>query len=136
MTNTETVNRPLNINATAAEPYSVNLWGSHPDAGNDDCWTGANFATKDEALGLYRALAGSIGNFELASKLDEATGHDWEFAEIDGPDIYDVSINPDQPRQRKHRRERDNSDAQWKHENAMQAGMAFGCDGYNDAMGW
>lgn len=27
-------------------------------------------------------------------------------------------------------------DDDWTRERAMQAGMAFGCDGYNDEMGW
>lgn len=117
-------------------PYSVNLWGSHPDAGNDDCWTGDEFATLDEALACYRALSGSIGNFVLAEQLDKVTGHDWEYVEIDGPDVHDVSRNPDQARQRRHRRERTRGDREWQREIAHQAGMAFGCDGYNDAMGW
>lgn len=30
----------------------------------------------------------------------------------------------------------DNRDDDWRREQAMQAGMAFGCDGYNDAMGY
>lgn len=120
-----------------AKPYSVDLWGSNPDeTDNDDCWTGENFATLDEALACYRALAGSIGNFALADQLDKVTGYDWEFVVIDGPDVHDVSPNPDQPRQRRHRRERQADDREWKREQAMQAGMAFGCDGYNDEMGW
>lgn len=28
------------------------------------------------------------------------------------------------------------SDVAWRQEIAMEAGMAFGCDGYNDAMGY
>ncbi len=117
-------------------PYSVNLWGSHPSAGNDDCWTGDEFATLDEALACYRALSGSIGNFALAAQLDKVTGNDWEFVEIDGPDLNEVTANPDQPRQRHHRREVKRSNADWQREIAHQAGMAFGVDGYNDAMGW
>jgi len=29
--------------------YAVNYWGSHPDLGNDDCWTGLDFATEAAA---------------------------------------------------------------------------------------
>ena len=29
--------------------FSVNLWESHPDEGNDDCDTGADFQTEAEA---------------------------------------------------------------------------------------
>jgi len=116
-------------------PYSVTLWGSNPDeTDNDDCWTGDEFDDKEEALALYRALAGSIGNFELAAKLAEACGNDWEFVLVDGPDIHEVYANPDQPTQRRHRKERERGDDDWRRERAMQAGMAFGCDGHNDAM--
>ncbi len=119
------------------KPYSVTLWGSNPDVTDeDDCWTGAEFATLEDALGCYRALTGSIGNFDLSEQLDKVTGYDWEFVMLDGPDVHDVSPNPDQPRQRRHRRERAREDAGWRRERAMQAGMAFGCNGYNDAMGW
>lgn len=136
MTNTK--NKALTaVRAMRDSTYSVDLWGSNPDeTDNDDCWTGASFATIDEALELYRALAGSIGNFELAAQLDKVTGHDWEFVCIDGPDVHDVSPNPDQPRQRRHRSERRRQDGEWQREHAMQTGMAFGCDGYNDAMGY
>jgi hypothetical protein len=117
-------------------PYSVSLWGSHPDACNDDCWTGDEFATLEDALACYRALAGSIGNFALAEKLSKVTGHDWEYVEIDGPDVHDVLRNPDQKTQGRHRREAQRSNAEWQREIAHQAGMAFGCDGYNDMMGY
>ncbi len=30
----------------------------------------------------------------------------------------------------------DVNDDDWREEMAMQAGMAFGCQGYNDVMGW
>lgn len=35
--------------------YSVNEWGSHPDAGNDDCWTGEDFDTLEEAEAAFAA---------------------------------------------------------------------------------
>src|SRR5262245_39391157 len=37
----------------AEHPYSVLLWGSDPDAGNDDCNTGVDFATREEALAAF-----------------------------------------------------------------------------------
>ena len=61
---------------------------------------------------------------------------DFEFVVIDGPDVHDVTANPDQPSQRRRRRERAREDREWKRERAMQAGMAFGVDGYNDEMGY
>ena len=30
-------------------PFEVNLWGSHPDEENDDCWTGIGFETVEAA---------------------------------------------------------------------------------------
>lgn len=113
-------------------PYSVNLWGSHPDAGNDDCWTGAEFATLGEAIACYRAIV----MFPAKGQLPKVCGYNWEFVEIDGPDAHEVTANPDQTTQRRHRREAARSDSEWKREQAMQAGMVFGCDGYNDVMGY
>ncbi len=128
-----------NFTDTLDKPFSVTLWGSNPDeTDNDDCWTGENYATRDEAIQVYRALCGSIANeFGHAEgcALDKACGH-WEFVEIDGPDVHEVTANPDQKKCRAHRRELARSDDEWRRERAMQAGMAFGCDGYNDEMGW
>jgi len=93
--------------------YSVNFWGSHPDEENDDCWDASDFESKEEALLC----------FEHDARESVA------YIEIDGPDIHDVrknsAYNPSE----------DNDD-DWKQERAMQAGMAFGCAGYNDAMGY
>ena len=67
----------------AAHPghYSVNLWGSHPDAGNDDCWTGAYFPTLLDAIEarenvLSPAAHGLGDNHGIAA---HCTG--WEFVE-------------------------------------------------------
>ena len=123
--------RPLAADAAAPDrPYAVTLWGSHPDAGNDDCRTGVDFPTLDEAVACYRGVV----MFPGEGALPRACGHDWEFVMLEGPDLQEVTANPDQPRQRRHRRERARSDRDWRREIAHQAGMAFGCDGYNDAM--
>ena len=38
-----------------AKPYTVTLWGSNPDeTDNDDCWTGVDFATREEAIDTRR----------------------------------------------------------------------------------
>jgi len=116
---------------TATKPYSVTLWGSNPDIiDNDDCWTGDEFATRDEAIACYRTLLACPTQSQLA----KVCGYDWECVMIDGPDIHAVTANPDRRTQARHRRER--RDSNWRREQAMQAGMAFGADGYNDAMGW
>ena len=115
-----------------AQPYSVTLWGSNPDeTDNDDCWTGDNFATREEAIAAYRAVV----MFPYHNQLVRVCGN-WEFVMIDGPDTHEVTANPDQKRQTRYRREAARFDAEWRHEQAMQAGMAFGCDGYNDALGY
>jgi len=117
-------------------PYSVNLWGSHPDAENDDCWTGEEFATFEEAAACYR----DIVMFPTSGKLPKVCGYDWEYVEIDGPGLNEVTANPDQPTQRRHRHARTHArtqnDREWQREIAHQAGMSFGCDGYNGAMGY
>jgi hypothetical protein len=114
-------------------PFSVTLWGSNPDeTENDDCWTGESYATRDEAVLAYR----NVVMFPHLDQLVAACGNNWEFVMIDGPDTHEVTANADQPTQERHRREAARGDAEWRNERAMQAGMAFGCDGYNDEMGY
>ena len=110
-----------------AKPYAVNLWGSRPDLGNDDCWTGVDFETKAEAEAAY-AKPETVAGFE------QTLAHDAIWIEVAGPGIV------------KHRRLRPDhppggrlSSAHfddWRHEQAMEAGMLHGVDAYNDAMGW
>lgn len=121
-----------NLNATTDRPYTVDLWGSHPDAGNDDCWTGQSFATREEAIAYYR----DVVMFPATNQLVKVCRNNWEFVCVDGPDLHEVTANPDQTTQRRHRRENASSVEEWRREQAHQAGMAFGCDGYNDAMGY
>jgi hypothetical protein len=92
-------------------PYSVLEWGSDPDAGNDDCYRGDDFATLDEALAAYHA------DFK----------RDVAWIEIDGPDVHYARKNPSyQPY-------KDNGDDRMEY--AMQQGMAFGANAFNEAMG-
>jgi len=132
--------RPLNVNATSELPYTVNLWGSHPDAGNDDCYTGRSYATNEAACAAFMATVhdapGSILDDAPGAKLSRRAYYaNWAYGEIDGPDVYLVAKNPRYSEKRA-RREAAEDDAEWQRERAMQAGMAFGCDGYNDEMGW
>lgn len=116
-----------------SRPYSVTLWGSNPDeTDNDDCWTGDDFATREEALACYRAIYMHPDH----GPLPRACGYDWEFVMIDGPDLHEVSDNTDRRAQARRRRENRRSDAEWRREHATQAGMAFGVDGYCQAMGY
>ncbi len=98
----------------AEHPYSVYEFGSHPDEDNDDCYAGEDFATIEEARAAY-----------LATPNDRGVA----YIMLDGPDVNEIRKNPSY---RKPRRGND----EWQSEFAMQAGMAFGCQGYNDAMGY
>ena len=99
-------------------PYTVSFWGSHPDDDNDDCWTGEDFASLGEAMEAFRG---------------ECLDRDVAYILVDGPDVHTTRKNPHhRPRKRRPAGE-DDAD---RSERAMQAGMAFGCDGYNDEMGW
>jgi len=93
--------------------YSVNHWGSHPDDENDDCFTGWDFDTLDSAEQCFRKDPDSSVMY----------------IELDGPDVNQVRKNPN------YRPSRDD-DSEWQRERAMQAGMAFGCQGYNEEMGY
>ena len=73
------------------KPYSVTYWGSHPDEDNDDCSTGDDFLTKEEALAAFRADPSKVipdvpGRLSL--DLDAA------YIMVDGPDIHEVRKNP------------------------------------------
>ena len=132
-----TTTTEISTETTTAElPFSVNLWGSHPSENNDDCWTGVDFATLDEAVACYRAIVMWPNDGELP----RSCGYDWEFVEITGPDVHEVTANRDQVSQSRHRhrrlRERSRGDAEWRREIATQAGMGGGVDWYNDEMGY
>lgn len=102
--------------STVEKPYSVNFWGSKPGE-NDNCWTGLDYATKEDALVGF-------ADEGLALKY----GGVW--VELDGPDIHKERRST---LKTKSARE---LDREWQREMAMHAGMAFGCDGYNDMMGY
>jgi len=117
------------------KPYSVTLWGSNPDeTDNDDCWTGDDYATREEATAAYREVV----MFPDHSSLAKACGPRgaWEYVLIDGPQAHEVTQNPDRPSCERHRRELDRSDGEWRRERAMEAGMLHGVEAYNDEMGY
>jgi len=112
--------------------YSVNLWCSHPNAGNDDCSTGVDFDTREEAEQVFHAK-NPIAMLAAASQNPArfaSSYHNIPFIELDGPDVYLVrQINTMPKRQR-------DEDREWRREIAMQAGMGLGVEAYNEAMGW
>lgn len=106
-------------------PYSVNYWGSHPDADNDDCYTGFDFATKDEAVAFFQ------GEVQDPPNMPGYYFRCVAFIEIDGPDVNEVRANPH------HKPEPKSPDSgSWQREIANEAGMLHGIDAYNEAMGY
>lgn len=125
-------------------PYSLSLWGSNPDTeDNDDCWTGVDFATLEEACDAFRKTGHMApGNlFDLLDESDPAGNSrayyatSGRFVMLDGPDVHLVAPckNFDA---KLAKRENAEFEREWKSEAAMTAGMAFGCAGYNDEMGY
>lgn len=105
--------------------YSVDIWGCKPGEG-DCCWTGEDFQRQVDARQAYHEAIEALeaGRMHMSCVND---GNTWVV--LDGPDVHE-----------EHRIRgpiyRANRDEDWNHEIAMQAGMAFGCQGYNDAMGY
>lgn len=106
--------------------YSVCLFLTHPDLDNDDCMTGADFDTEAEAR---ECIANLHAHFSHASGVDECP-----FVMLDGPDVNEITERPGIAR--RNRRQAAMDRAEERRERAMQAGMAFGCQGYNDEMGF
>jgi len=96
-------------------PFTVTFWGSHPDDGNDDCWTGEDFTSAVPAIEAFQAECFEEG---IACVM------------IDGPGIRQIRQNPHHTPRR-----RDADDTEWQRERAMQAGMGLGVEAYNDEMG-
>jgi len=104
--------------------YSVDAWGSNPDEGNDDCWTGVDFDNLEEAQAFYEKAEGELDGawFQLVENTLDADGRTLveELAKRPNPDY---KPEPD-------------DDDDWRREIAMQAGMAGGCEAYNEVMGY
>lgn len=99
--------------------YFVGFFSTHPDLNNDDCNEGEDFDTKEEALAHFN----TDGDYYCA------------FIQIDGPDINQIRKNPTHSSKRV-AREEEAARNEERSERAMQAGMAFGCQGYNEGMGY
>lgn len=102
--------------------WSVNYWMTHPELENDDCNTGSDYDTLDEAMKEY-------------NNPEWKNGH---YVEIDGPDIYEVKMQPGHdPKayQRELELDRRQYEGEARRENAMQEGMGRGIQAYNEAMG-
>ena len=103
--------------------YSVNLWGSDPDLNDDDCWTGEDFSSLDVARNVYTNPEFSSSEY-FRQRAAKAI-----FIQLKGPNIQEHHrLRPDSVE--------DVTDRLDIAEGAMQAGMAFGIQGYNDYLGY
>jgi hypothetical protein len=134
-------------------PYEVNVWGSRPHT-HDDCWIGDDFTDVVTAAGVFEAPGDHFNLHEPGELWIELVG----FAGLPDADLalagreLDVRrITADAPVPHWSGRPiwslsyrykaadpgyRPEDDTDWKAEMAMQNGMAFGVDGYNDTHGW
>ena len=103
--------------------FEVAYWGSHPDEGNDDCFSGQDFDTIEDAKAFFKQDPSdtSVAYIEL----NEYVGVlDNGIRQIDTLEI------------RKNPRFQRVTDDDWRREQAMEAGMLHGVDAYNEIMGW
>lgn len=127
--------------ADHSEPqaFAVNFWGSDPALDNDDCWTGVDFATREQAEAFY---ADPFGVWEEAHRLGLTTWQarhlkrDTAFVQIDGPGINMAKATGTRIRTGSSLDVDGERDADLRHELAMEAGMLGGCDAYNEIMGY
>ncbi len=104
--------------------FSVNLWRTHPDQENDDCYTGESFDTLEQAMECF---------FNLDKHFDMVYYRVCPFVELDGPGIHGVMERPGVAKAAK--KEAAMDDAAERSEYAMQQGMGLGIHAYNEAMG-
>ena len=108
--------------------YMVLYLGSHPDSDNDDCWYGFDFDSKEEAIKAFLAPV---------EDRTHCPARDVAYVEIDGledSELAQLKINRVRANPTFKKSSRSDDD-DWKREAAQQAGMAFGCEGYNDYYG-
>jgi hypothetical protein len=114
------------------KPFYVNLWGSHPDNDNDDCWIGIEFNTLKEAQAAFVHPELIESNYFQQSLHDRGTvfiavGRD---DGKNGVETLDVRrLRPDAPK-------REDNDDDWRREMANEAGMLHGVEAFNEVMGW
>jgi hypothetical protein len=114
------------------KPFYVNLWGSHPDDDNDDCWTGEEFDTLEEAQAAFARPETIECDYFQNTMHDRST----VFIEVgrhvgkNGVETLDVRrLRPDSPK-------RKDNDDDWRREIANEAGMLHGVEAFNEVMGW
>ena len=97
------------------KPFSVYEWGSHPDAGNDDCWCGSNHQTEAEARKQWEGFK------------QTEPGEDDAWYELIGPGVREVY------HQKGWRKgpPQEETCTEW----ATLQGMSHGVEAYNEAIG-
>lgn len=120
-----------NTTSPTTLPFSVDLWGSDPEEGNDDHWMGTEFASLAEAQAAYQDPAAISAAFkhELADSQYIVLSENVVRADgVREMAILAKRVNPSFKRRRANR--------DWDQEIATQAGMAGGVEAYNDALGY
>ena len=117
--------------------WSVNLHYADPeDPESDACATGEHFDTEEEARKcISDFLAGKPTCFDVKGR--PGYYRDVPYIELDGAkdsNVYEVIRRSAQIKRLQ--REDEEYKRMERSENAMQCGMAFGVQGYNDAMGY
>lgn len=110
--------------------FSVNLWGSKPGT-NDDCHTGADFDSLEEALTVFNDPFTTFHGPNQQSGQSYYGGHEC-WVELDGH--LDLVTGDNMMRQIAKGSKR--QDDVWQKEQAMEAGMLHGIEAYNDMMGY
>lgn len=123
-----------------SKPFSVILCGRHPhDKDFDDAWTGEDYATLAEARAVFDA-ADPFVSFEQNRPVGyyrNCTPYVWLLGPEDQvPGGEEIRTMPDAQQILDRQKYEKAFDREWAREQALEAGMAFGCDGYNDAMGY
>ena len=103
--------------------YTVNLWACKPGT-QDLCITGRDTNTESEAWAMY-----DNARDYFAGEFFEHENELW--VEIIGPDFEDEMCVYKRDKQALC-----DSDEEWRHEQAMEAGMLHGIDAYNEMMGY
>lgn len=113
--------------------HTIILRNSNPSLCNDDLVMSEDFETYADAKsafdkpselpqGIQREIrSAALQGYELWMELDSENGYESK------------CICEETERGAEYRRR---EDEMWRREQAMEAGMAFGCDGYNDFMGY
>lgn len=108
--------------------FRINLWTCDPDSDKAQLHgvaNGSDFATLAEAQKVYD------NPWRYFTKVNPADIHTVQL-DYESKDLIEESF---EYRNKAYKPSVDNDDA-WRREMAMEAGMAFGCNGFNDMMGY